>query len=472
VDYGLTQDTAPVQSEVTLTEAQHLSVDYTFDHVGEALSRTARNRFDRHDANLVHTLDFGQEDRHRLRSAVRLFSQTGDFAQDSVRWDESLRLRHTDRFETRYDTTVDAQDRAGEDQTFVRGSGAFRHRLFESLTTTGTLGASRLDGTQGFTSDRVFGDLAARYTKRIAPGLLGAGVSLAAERQEDSERGGFVSVLNQGFVFPDAAPIIIVRRGIVPASVVVRDATGTRVFMEGPDYRLDAFPDRVELRRVPGGAIGVDEPVLIDYDIGPEAASTTDTLSGSVSLRYDFTEGAAAGLGLYTSYRQTDQAIDSEGAALLTAQDAQVLIYGADYRRGHTTLSAEREHHDSTIAPFEAVRLLARYDRPLGRGSSLGLEARHEVLDYEDPDNQLMLTRLTGRWTQQVTDGLWLSLKLTVREEQDDRAGDTTGFDQYLEVRYRRRKVEVYGTIQNSFLDGDNVDNTLQTLSIGLRRSF
>lgn len=471
-DFSVVQDTLTVRSETTPSERQRITLDYTFDSVEEARTSLFTNSFERHDLLLVHTLDFGARDEHHLRSSARYFDQSGEFPLRRLRLDELLRLEHGERLESRYDLTLENQDRQGASQDFVRGQASLRHRLFESLVTSASVSASRLETSDSFTSDEFAGDLALRYTKSVPYGRLDATGALGVARQDDSERGEPFDIVNRSAVVPDGVPLVISQSNVVGGSVVVKDASGVRVFTEGIDYTVRVFPDRVEIRRIVGGAIDAGEMVLVDFTVGPQPGSTIDTLSGAASLRYNFETGALAGLSPYVSYRESDRSVESPFEELVFAEDLRELTYGAEYRRGPWTFLAERQEREADFSPFDATRLEARYARRMGDAGALSLTLTHEDIEYPREDDRLRLNRATLRWDGRLSREVDVSARLLFRDEDSDRFGDTTGFEQAVELTWRRGATTISAAVRNSDLDSDREDRSTQTLSLGLRRSF
>ncbi|MEX2218758.1 MAG: hypothetical protein WD749_08350 [Phycisphaerales bacterium] len=466
------QDTFGINSDLRLAERQNLTLDYTFDRVEESQTFGFDDRFDRHDGTLSHLVEFGGRHRSDLRSTLRFYDQSGRFDQQILRLDERLVLRHTDRFETRYDATLERQERAGAEQRLARGAASLRHRLFESLVSTAGVGAQRFESEGGFTSDTLFVTGALQYTKRAPRGRLDAAVGATYDTQRSSERGEPVSILGETHIFSDPLPITLSRRNVVPGSVVVRPPSGFPVFVEGIDYELRVFPDRVEIRPIPGGAITSGTAVVVDYDIGPEPANTVDTLGTSISARYTLTEGPLRGLAAFVDYRQLDHELSTEGPATLIVDDVRDLTVGAEFLRGPVTLRAERQHRDSTVNPFDATRLEGRYNQRLGRDSALSLEAIHEIIDYRDSGERIEFDRLSARWAHRVNPELHCSLRLLYRDERTRLSGDTRGLEQALEVNWRRRQTDVYASVRNAILDVEGGETLSQTFQFGLRRRF
>ena len=103
-DFDLVQDTFQWQSQFKPGEGQLLTWDYTYDNVDESGALRGSNQFERHDAIATHNWSFGKREHpNNLRSVLTYYKETGRFPLERIRLDESLDLRHTRNFETRYD---------------------------------------------------------------------------------------------------------------------------------------------------------------------------------------------------------------------------------------------------------------------------------------------------------------------------------------------------------------------------------
>ncbi len=468
-----TQDTFTGQSGIRINSNQHLDVNYTFDRVEEEQGGALFDSLDRHDANIVHTVGFGPEaHRHELRSSLRYFDQSGRFAQQDLRWDELLVLRHTDRLETRYSATVDDQSRTGQDQQFYRGEASIRHRLFDSLISTASAGAQRLSGPEGFTSDDTFASGHLDYTKRVPLGRLNASVGVTYNAQDNSDRGSPVSVTNEPQVFNDPLPIVLQRRNVVPGSIVLRPPSGFPPFVEGLDYTLRFFPDRVEVSIPVGSAIQSGQTVLANYVIGPEPGNQIDSLGTTTSARYSLTEGALRGASVYSMYRTLDQQVTAQDPNLFALDDFRDLLLGAEFERGGFDAKFEHERRWSDLTPFESDRIEAMYRLNLGRDSVASIEYSHDSIRYPLEHNRWDVDRITGRWVQRISPRLDFNARLEYRSENDRLRGDTEGFDQILGVNWHRGQTSIYFTVQNAFVNGPGFERTSQLFQLGLKRDF
>lgn len=470
-DLGSVQDSFDLHSSILLTDRQTLSLDYTLDSIQQSGASRRSEDILRHDATAIHELNFGDGFRDKLRSRVRWYEQSGNEDVSRLTLDESLRLRHSDTLETRYDLLYETQQRTDSTQDFLRGNFNVRHQLYESLVTTANIGASTLS-TDGFTSDEYFGDINFNYVKNVPYGVFSASATFSDNVRSNGPRGTPLRVFDENRTFHDPAPIILARQNILPGSIRITDLSGLIFYDEGLDYTLSTFPDRVEIRRVIGGNIVDGQAVLIDYTIGPEPANTITTTGLGFSARYDINEGFLSGLGLYMRYLQRDASIDSPQPTLFVLNDSRDLILGADYVIGNLTLNGEYETYDSVTSPFDATRFEARYIHTLGRFSSLSLVGTYQMVDYPTLDNHIDLAVITGSWNQQLSNELRLNAQVIWRDERNDLDGHTQGFEQRVNLNWRYRQTEVYLSGRNSIFNTPTEDRLAQTVEVGFRRSF
>jgi predicted CXXCH cytochrome family protein len=486
--FNLSQNTVTWHSEATPLPQQRFVFDYTYNQIdersrfgdtgaGAAEPVSQSNSFDTHEVIATHSWDFGTANRHNLGSSVSYFNQSGDFPLERLRWDERLTLRHSDTFETRYLYTLDYQSSSfdqgvSSDQTQHTGQAGFVHRLYKSLITTGNAGVRQLDRSDGSASSEFFGDLNFDYTKQVPLGRLNAAAGYAFNRQENDAQSGVVSVINEPRTFNDPLPIIITGTNVDANSVVVRNANGLIEFVEGADYLVADFPDRVEISRVVGGRIANGQAVLVSYDLLPQGQNTVTNNTFSVGLRYDVQRGPLAGLGLYARFLRLDQQIDADDPGAFVPNSLTDTRLGAEYRVGDLTVGAEQEWHDSDIAPYDASRLFARYDRRLTRDASLSLNANYTRLTYPDTDNRVDLFVVTGTAGQRFTRDLFGSVTLLYRNQEDRQFGNTEGFEASGELRWDYRQTHVYVQARQTFLDTDTEASSYQTLVVGVRREF
>lgn len=470
---NVTQDSFTAQANARLTPSQRLESVYIFDYIDESQAGGFADAYDRHDLNLVHTYAFDLEDQpDELRSSFRMYRQGGSQEQQTLRLDESLTLRHTERLETRYNLTLDTRDVRGQQQDLVRADASIRHRLFESLTSTATIGAQRVTAPGDFSSDELFASGQLDYTKKVPYGRLDASAGVSLNHQVNSARGSNFSIFNEPYVFNDGFPIILPRRNVVPGSIVITPAAGFPVFQEGIDYTATILPDRTEIRGILGGAFVDGETLLISYDIGPDPGNTIDTTGTVFSIRYTFTEGWMDGVSLYSTYRTIGHTVDTDDPTTFILDDVNDLLLGAEYRVGGLDLTYEYNNHDSTFDPYIVNRFQVLYIYPLGPGSSLSADASREFIEYTEQANEVTFDRASLRWNYRLNEDFDLNARLEYRHEDSQSRGDSQGLEEVVGVSWHRRQTTIYCNVRNSTVDSDNSNESAQLLQLGLRRVF
>lgn len=471
IGYEISRDTFNWHSEARPTDRQLWTWDYSFNHVEQSAGTVSTN-YDTHNATLAHTLNFGDGGAHSLQSTLDATEQTGDYPYNRIRWNETLRLRHTPNFETFYLYNFDHQTLSSLSQDQHRGEAGFTHRLYKSLTTTGRVGGLYLSEDPTGTTSEYYVNLATDYRKKVPYGLLTAGVAGGFDGQVNSPRSQSRPVIDQGAAFTDPTPIVLIGRNIVPGSVAVTDPSGIVTYVRGIDYTLTTFPDRIEIERILGGRLGDGQAVLIDYLVGPTPASNIDTTSFSVGARYDIQEGFLRGLAVYSRFAIQDQAIDSPNPDVLVNGSYRDVLAGTEYRIGDFTFSAERQWHDADVLPYDATRLAARYLRRLSMDSTLGLNLANTAIDYTDSGQTSDLTTASATLNYDFSRRFDATLAVQGRYQDDSQTGVTVGFEQQAQLRWHYRQTEIALLARNSFLDSENSQTEFQVLQLVYRRRF
>jgi hypothetical protein len=469
-DFRLSQDSVTWHGDLNLQSWHHLAWDYSYDHVDETGFLRPTNTYERHDVFVTDDYSFTED--ADLRSALRYLKQTGDFATESLRLDETLRVRHSRTLDTRYDYTFDRQVFGDDTQSIHRGAARLRHQLFRSLITTAELGGSILNTeAQNFTSTQVFGNVDLEYTKDVPYGSLRATLDLGYTIQSDGERGTEFQIRDERRSFGSSGLIIIERRDIVPSSIVITDATRVFTYAEGFDYSVRATSERVEIRRLLGGNISDGEVVLVSYRVGPEPASDTSTVNYGGTLRYTIDEGPLTGLALYGRYLEQIQNRDGVDPTL-PESDFRDILLGVDYDLRELSLNAEYEMRTGSFSPFDALRLEADYTHDLGAGSALSLTGVYQDITRTDDDINATIATLSGRWSQQWDPHLRSALTLIWRDERDSGSFDSQGFEQLLTLSWTYRQTAIYASVRNTFVDSDVRRTDAQLVRLGFRREF
>ncbi len=424
---------------------------------------------------LSHRLDFGQRRQHRLESELNYFDQRGTFNTERLRWREILRLQHTEDLRSWYE--FEAEDRtqgslAGvppiEERSYQL-AGTVEHKLYESLVSQFSLFGQRQDFQRGLSIDRLGAQAAFDYRKKNRAGVLLA--NYRTQFQTEDRTGGQVlgDVVDEPHTFRDPEPIVLTNPDIVASSIVITGEDRFTFYQVGRDYLVRRVGDRVEIERRPTGLIQDGQTVLIDYTFRVGGDLTLDTVTQDVGLRQDF----SFGLSPYYRLRWQDQTISPPFTDGAVAEDITAHILGMEFRRGPVRLVGEYEDHESTITPFEAIRLTGDYTHRFEFGATGVVKARWSRFDYQPPlERQTRFFTVEGRYRHPITTNLMAEGMVLFRDTKDSLSGDDRGVDVDLSLEWLIRETEVRVTYEFGEMDDTFATNEYQTLYVQVRRSF
>ena len=134
---------------------------------------------------------------------------------------------------------------------------------------------------------------------------------------------------------------------------------------------------------------------------------------------------------------------------------------------------AEYEDRDSSVDPFDAVRLSAAYTRRFENGAVGVVSTRWSKLDYKPPnERETRFFTLEGRYRHPITPRLLVEGEIVYRNENDSISGKDEGVDLDLSLEWFIRETELRmtsecGEFRDAFADGE-----FSNLLVELRRRF
>ncbi|UCE60954.1 MAG: hypothetical protein JSU63_04220, partial [Phycisphaerales bacterium] len=433
--------------------------------------------YDFDDITLSHQLNFGSRKQFRLDSELDYYDQRGSFQVRRLRWRELMKVQHTETLRSRYRFEMIDRKQGNLsgvppiDDTSYLVSATLDHKLYESLFTQlhGYVGSQDFDS--GATIDR-FGVEAGFDYRRTNPW----GVLLGHYRiryQEEDRQGIDVQteVVDETHTFRDPEPVRLTNVGISTGSIFITADDRITVYQLGRDYNMLRLGDTIEIERIPTGRILNEQTVLIDYTYNLAGDFTRDTLSQDLGLRHDF----AFGLSPYYQLRRQDQTVspESEDEQGAFAEDITAHIFGTEFRRGALRLTAEYEDHDSTITPFEAIRLGADYAHRFKFGATATLKGRWTDIEYRERlAREITLLTVEGRYRHPVSQYLTLEAAVLYRSEDDSLSGDDDGVDVDVALQWIRRETEIRVDYEFGRIEDDFAKNENSALFVRVRRRF
>lgn len=422
--------------------------------------------------NLQHYYSFGASSQHSLSSSLEMFSQAGDFPTDRLRIDENLNLQHTDNFQTyyRYNYTLDTRD--DFEQSTHQGEAGFRHKLYKSLFTTGTVGLLFQDVQGELQSDEFYARIEFDYTKQVPMGTLGLNLALNYSYQKNTVGGTSVSVFDEQYSFSSPLGIVINRQDVNPSSIVVTNRAGNIVYRPGLDYTVLALPDRVQIQRVLGGAIPANSDVLIDYNFAPQGSSSQNTYGFGLGGSYSFDRGPLKGFVVYARYFFQDQSISSDQDANFVPADVNDTVIGARYKIGNFLFLAEQQWHDSTLSPFDATRLGAGYSSQIFRDAVFTANLDYNSVTYKDNGNEIEYWNASTSLDYALSREWHLTGSASYRNQTDNITGNFNGYEQQIQLQWNKRQTSVDLIFRNVNLDTEGEDSSYQSVQVSIRRAL
>jgi len=454
------------------TEYNALTFTYTHSSVSE---EPYELDYDSDAVALAHRWDFGDQHQHRLQSELSYYDQRGTFNIERTQWRETLRLNHTEKLRSWYQLEVIDRTQGNilglepiDEQSYYL-SGTVEHELYDSLVSQLFAYLQRQEYASGPEIDRYGGQVSFDYRKTNRWGELRSNYRAGLEQQD--RQGGFqrIEVLDERRTFNDPEPVVLASTNIDTGSIFVTAEDRTTYFMRGRDYTVHTVGEQVELRRVPTGQIADGQTVLVDYVFSLGGDLELDTVMQHFELRQDFTWG----LSPYYRLRWQDQTITPATAAGAIPDDITAHIFGLEYRRGSLLLGGEYEDHESTINPFEALRLSASYNHRFKSGAAGGVRLRWSDTTHHRPDDrELELFTVETSYRHPLTHRLSVEGTLAYRTGTDTLTGDDEGFDVDLALEYKIRQTELRITYEYAQYEDEFARNDSSLFYLQLKRRF
>ncbi|MEK7731829.1 MAG: hypothetical protein AAB363_08225, partial [Planctomycetota bacterium] len=431
--------------------------------------------YDSDELTLAHRLDFGDRRQHRLDSELNVFDQKGTFDVERTRFREILRLSHSETLRSWY--RLELLDRTqgslsgvppiGEKSTYL--SGTVEHQLYESLVSQFFAFVQQQDYDSGLEILRYGMQPGFDYRKKNPWGVLLANYNVRIQREDRSGGALDMEVVDETRTFQDPEPITLNNPKIVVSSIFITAEDRTTTYREGSDYRVRQVGDFVEIERVPTGRIQDGQTVLVDYVFVLGGDFSLDTVAHNFNIRQNF----AFGLSPYYRLREQDQELSPEDATGITPEDITAHTIGVEYQRGPLRATAEFEDHDSTIVPFEAVRLSADLTHKFDAGGTARLKARWTDVERSAPQiRETEFFTVEGRYRHTIKKALTVEGAVLYRTQQDTLSTDNQGVNVDLALEWLYRQTEVRVTYQLGRFEDDFAKNRTSSLYVQIRRRF
>jgi hypothetical protein len=431
--------------------------------------------YDADELTLGHRLDFGDRHHHRLDSELVYFDQRGTFDIERLRWRETLRLSHSETLRSWYQAEIVDRTQGSLagippiEETSYLLSGTVEHKLYDSLVSQLFGFGQFQDFADGLQITRLGIQPSFEYRKKNPWGVLLADYQFRIQNEKREGAGQSFEVINERLTFRDPEPVVLSNTNVEVSSIFVTAEDRATLYRAGEDYRVQRIGDRIEIERVPTGRIADGQTVEVDYTWEVAGDLTLDTLNHNFQIRQNF----EMGLQPYYRLRKQDQTVTPVDATGVVPEDITAHIVGSEFRRGPVRLLGEYEDHDSSINPYEAIRLSGDYTHRFHRDGTSRLRLR-----WVDIDRSGDILRKTEFFTAEVRHRQRIGKHLTLegavlyRTEDDSLTGPDEGVDVDLSLEWMIRETELRVTYEYGQFEDDFAENRNQMLYVQFRRRF
>lgn len=322
--------------------------------------RSGGRQFDDLEAFAAASWQLGDDPRDRLFTTGRWREQRGDLdastsqasAAANLQWSETLESTHQIEF-----LGSDSGAAGGRNDT-TRVESALTHHLYDSLVTE-LGGEAQHNDFDGGKLDRYGGRLDLRYKKDLSFGRFNLGYRHDEFLQDEQSALQPTTVLDEPHTATLGTPIVLDNFGADPASVVITDATGLTLYLEGPDYRLNVVRGRVEVEIALGSSIVPAQALLIDYVFLPRPSVRFHSTGNGISAGLRVGEWLGFELGMIE--RTQDLLSGTDNGAL---EDERTRTAAVDLGTSRASARAEYEDRDSSFSALERVEYSASAQLP------------------------------------------------------------------------------------------------------------
>lgn len=456
-----------------ISDSRNLRLTYEHERSQSTYQGLGPVRLDttRDEVRVEHEWVFGARDRYSFDLFARYNEESGDLARDEAEFSPRLTLRHTDRLKTtyRYGFSRSEQETIRIDQ----------HKFDWAVDwqATDTL---RLGGDVYWRYERVRDDVETyEYgggvsTDLDAPtrwGRLTAHGAVRAIRDEVTGDGPVSIVRGETHALDGIRPTMLRKYDIRAGSIRAYNASRTRLYVPGIDYRVIHVGRLTTIYRVLSGRIADGEVVMFDYEYRVPTAAREDTYETELRIEHAFDFG----LTPYYAWRTRRQFVDAERLPWIPALESDGPLVtspdftdntdhhrmGLRYERSRWSFSGEYEIFDDSVLPYDAVHLIGKMawiqsiDHALD--STVRFSRYHFTGRYDRRDVNWAQVDLSDRW--QLTGDLSANVSAVYHYEDDSRDGITHGVDIEATVKLTRGLLDVELTAEVDVLRiGDDRD--------------
>ncbi len=294
------------------------------------------------------TNDYRVSNTRRLRSNLRYADvSTERLGYTTTDLESRFEMDHRRHFRSSYGVFFNQRDDLDFSSKNYGLSAGVSHQLYENLTTSLNLSGNQSQANTG-DLDNYDARLGLRYKRHIPWGQLQVNFDYRQRIRDDQRTGKVAFTSAERHLFKGAAAqVFLENRNIDTGSIVVTNAAGTLVYVEGIDYSIDTVGATVRITRDPFAGIGDDEAVLVDYSYVPDPPAKTGLGEFGFGVNLRLWEMLEL---YYRRNRANERQISGQFPVNLVDDTLQTAGAELDLKWSRTRF--EVEDRDTTISPF------------------------------------------------------------------------------------------------------------------------
>ena len=433
--------------------SEHHRLRLAYDHIHDEYNYQGSGydfQTQRDDFRVEHELAFGPDHKHMLDTLFRFSTENGDLARDEIQLVPRLTLQHSDKFKTVYRYSL---------YRFDQGSIRVQQHKFdvEALYRPNDRWRISLDGyglyervDHDVETYEFGGGLDVAYTRPTSLGEFNANAAFSYDQSRTVGAAGDRVVRGEAHHMGGVRPVFLKNRYAEVRSIVVRNATRTRIYVLGIDYYIQPIGHRVRLQRIPSGRIAHEEVVYVDYRYRVPAQSTVHTYRGDLLVEHRF----EMGLIPYYSLESRCQQVEATQSFFLGRDNTNRHRFGLKFERERWAVGGEYELFDDTIEPYDAYHLTGRV--ALIQSAAHTLDAALELSRYDFDggydDRSVWWLDIDVTDRMQINRFLSATAGAAYRWEDDSEDGETDSVDARLGLQYQRGYLTVELTAEYDLL--------------------
>ena len=291
-----------------------------------------------------------------------------------------------------------------------------RHQLYQSLISQLSVEYNNLFTTFYKESNGRAG-IDFGYDKKIPGGHLSLSYKFYWQRQERTSEAVASRIINEEHLLADGQLELLKKANVDPASVSVKDITGTIIYQPNFDYILIPRNGYLEIQRIPGGQIPNNSTVHVDYTSVQPGSYQYDVnfhfFSASVILFKRIIEFYyRLAYQDYHNLKTTDN---------LTLNYFKQNIFGLRFEYRFASGGVEYELYNSTIIPYRSIRYYLILQGSCQNRFLYSLNGNmHDFYMLDDHSVQKFID-LTGKISYVVSPHFSINVELGYRKQMGQR---------------------------------------------------